>query len=217
MKTQLVNCKSCGAEIAKTAKACPHCGAKQHRGVLKTCIIILLIVIVISAIIANGEKNDEPALVDQNTQGSTSDTQSPAPDTQDTVQPAVFTKGDVVSLNDINVTLVDVVESTGSTYNKPTSGNVFVTFEIEIENKSDKEIGVSSLMMFDAYFDDYAANLSIMAITDSGKTQLDGTVAAGKKMSGVVGFEAPADWSVAEIHVTPDFWAGDDIIFQVTK
>lgn len=217
MKSKLVKCKSCGAEIAKTAKTCPHCGAKQHRGVLKTCIIIILIVIVICAMIANGEKNNEPTLVDQNTQGSTSDTQASTPNTQDTVQQAVFTKGDVVNLNDINVTLVDVVESTGSTYNKPSNGNVFVTFEIEIDNQSDKEIGVSSLMMFDAYFDDYAANLSIMAITDSGKPQLDGAVAAGKKMSGVVGFEAPADWSVAEIHVTPDFWAGDDIIFQVTK
>ena len=24
-----INCKSCGAEIAKSAKVCPHCGAKM--------------------------------------------------------------------------------------------------------------------------------------------------------------------------------------------
>ncbi len=27
---KLVKCKTCGAEIAKTAKRCPKCGAQQH-------------------------------------------------------------------------------------------------------------------------------------------------------------------------------------------
>ena len=31
MKSKLVKCKTCGAEIAKNAKKCPNCGAPQHQ------------------------------------------------------------------------------------------------------------------------------------------------------------------------------------------
>lgn len=27
---KLITCKTCGAQIAKTAKRCPQCGAQQH-------------------------------------------------------------------------------------------------------------------------------------------------------------------------------------------
>ena len=29
MAQKMKNCKACGQEIAKSAKVCPHCGAKQ--------------------------------------------------------------------------------------------------------------------------------------------------------------------------------------------
>lgn len=37
---KLVKCKSCGAEIAKTAKRCPKCGAQQHIVALTVCWLI---------------------------------------------------------------------------------------------------------------------------------------------------------------------------------
>ena len=43
----LINCKECGKEISKTAKSCPHCGAKNKRSnpiaVILLSVIILLI------------------------------------------------------------------------------------------------------------------------------------------------------------------------------
>ena len=43
---KLVKCKTCGNDIAKTAKVCPHCGAKNHRsggcGVIIVALLILL-------------------------------------------------------------------------------------------------------------------------------------------------------------------------------
>lgn len=212
---KLVKCKSCGAEIAKSAKACPSCGAKRKKHTVLGVILLILGISLIAAAIGGGE--DKPKKVDntgvsgQIDQAEKQDTETQAPKQEK------FFLGDTVQLNGINVKLIDVHESTGSQFMKPTDGNVFVTFELEFDNQSGKEIAVSSLMMFTAYFDDYSANISIGAITDSGKTQLDGSIAAGKKMSGVVGYEAPADWKVAEIHITPDFWAGDDIIFEYSK
>lgn len=212
---KLVKCKSCGAEIAKSAKVCPSCGAKRKHTVLGVILLILGISLIAAAL---GGGKDEPKKLDNTDVNSqiSEQTENQGTDSQEPKQEKFFL-GDTVQLNGINVKLIDVHESAGSQFMKPTDGNVFVTFELEFDNQSKKEIAVSSLMMFTAYFDDYSTNISIEAITDSGKTQLDGYIAAGKKMSGVVGYEAPADWKVSEIHITPDFWAGDDIIFEYSK
>lgn len=74
------------------------------------------------------------------------------------------------------------------------------------------------MMSFEAYCDDYTCSLSFGALVERGnKEQLDGTVAAGKKFNGVVGYEVPADRQNLEIHFTPDFWTGNDIVFVATK
>ena len=72
-------------------------------------------------------------------------------------------------------------------------------------------------MSFEAYFDDYSSNLDVTAMALSGKDQLDGTVAAGKKIKGVIGYQASEDWSNMELHFTPDVWAGKDIVFTYSK
>lgn len=40
--TGLINCETCGKEIAKQARVCPHCGIKRStRGFFKTTLIVL--------------------------------------------------------------------------------------------------------------------------------------------------------------------------------
>lgn len=125
--------------------------------------------------------------------------------------------GEAADLKNVVVTLTDVWESTGSQFNTPTSGNVFVLCEFEIENNTQSEINVSSLMSFSAYCDDYSLNYSLGAAMERGnKNQLDGQIAAGKKMNGVIGYEVPTDWKELEIHFTPDVWFGNDIVFVAT-
>ena len=46
---KMANCKTCGTEIAKSAKICPNCGAKIKK---KSPILIGVIVIAVIAIIA---------------------------------------------------------------------------------------------------------------------------------------------------------------------
>lgn len=129
-------------------------------------------------------------------------------------QQTTFGVGEKVSLDDVVVTLLDVTESYGSTYNKPTAGNVFVLCEFEIENNSSGDIGVSSIMSFDCYCDDYATSSSLSATLERGnKAQLDGSVASGKKMNGVIGYEVPKDWKELEVRFTPSFWSRKDIVF----
>ena len=211
-KNKLTHCKDCGAEISKSAKVCPACGAKNKKPPVVAIILIVLIVLI--AIISSGG-NDEPVMVEN----SQNDSQA----TVETVKieenkKTEFYVGETAQLKGIKGTLVNVSESMGSAYNKPNEGNVFVLGEFEIENTSNSEIGISSMLSFNAYCDDYACTYSLSALLEKGnKNQLDGTIAPGKKFNGVIGYEVPADWEKLELHFTPDILSGKEIVFVATK
>lgn len=211
--SELKTCKVCGAEIAKSAKICPNCGAKLKKG--HPLLIGLLVFFVLIAIFASSGSDDGPKKVESSVPAQNSETAPPqADEVSEEENRNVFYVGETAELNGVNVTFVNTVESTGSAYNTPTDGNLFVLCEFEIANHSDKEINISSMMSFDAYCDDYACTFSLGALMEKGnKNQLDGTVAAGKKFNGVIGYEVPADWQELEIVFTPDFWSGKDITF----
>lgn len=129
-----------------------------------------------------------------------------------------FKLGDSVELNNIVVNFVNITESTGSDFNTPADGNVFVLCEFEITNNSEEELSVSSMLNFEAYCDDYTCNYSLGAFMEKGnKDQLDGTVAAGKKMKGVVGYEIPTDWKELEVHYILNVINDDEIVFVATN
>ena len=71
---------------------------------------------------------------------------------------------------------------------------------------------------FEAYADDYALNYSVSALLEKNdQNQLDGTIAAGKKMNGVIGYEIPADWKTIEIHFKDNVWSSNKFKFEITK
>lgn len=220
--SKMVKCKTCGEEIAKGAKVCPKCGAKQKSH--KMLGIVLAVLVVLVALVAIGSSGDDEGPKRTAGTGSpqTSDSAAPTSEPTDatpTPEPTdeMFNVGDSVDLNDIVVTLVDVSESTGKDYITPSEGKVFLVCEFEIENNSNKDINVSSMLSFEAYIDDYSTSMNFSAMSISDKAQLDGTVAAGRKMNGVIGYEADADWKALEIRFTPDFWSGKEIIFTHSK
>lgn len=210
MNNKMCICKACGQEMAKSAKVCPHCGAKNKKvnPILVGVIVLVMLIIIVSA--AGG--NDEPVKVGENTTPVT---------TTEIVSQAdknTFAVGEIAELRDVQVSLVGVTESTGSSFNTPNEGNVFVLCEFEITNNSKEEVAVSSMLSFEAYCDDYTCAYSLSALMEKGnKNQLDGTVAAGKKLKGVIGYEVSENWNELEIHFTPDFWSGKDIVFIATN
>lgn len=57
---KLTTCKACGAEIAVSAKSCPHCGAKNKKPVFKKVWFWLLIAVIFVAVFGgNGSKSSE--------------------------------------------------------------------------------------------------------------------------------------------------------------
>ena len=72
MNMKMTTCKACGQEIAKSAKACPHCGAKNKKPIFKKwwfwAIVVVLIISIGKSVDSttnnNENKNDkveEPA------------------------------------------------------------------------------------------------------------------------------------------------------------
>ena len=76
--SKMTQCKVCGAQIAKSASVCPHCGAKRKKhGFLKLLLLIAVIVVVVSAYQQNmlpiGPKTTgSPAVSTQRPQNETS-------------------------------------------------------------------------------------------------------------------------------------------------
>lgn len=131
-----------------------------------------------------------------------------------------YKAGEKAVIGDYEVTLINLMESKGSQYEKPGSGNVFVIAEFSIKNKSKEELTVSSIMCFSAKADDTVYSLSLEADTiamTSGKIQFDMTIDPGKTGTGIVGYEIPKGWKQLRITVTPDFYGSDRATFVVDK
>ena len=217
MGEKMLTCKACGQQIAKSAKICPHCGAKVKKK-LPVLVVVLAVIVLIAAIASAG--NDEPQKVgDVSTPttgaNSTQNTQSKDPVKEEKTR---FAVGEIAELKGVKVALLGVTESEGSQFNTPSEGKIFVLCEFEITNDTVADVTVSSLLSFEGYCDDYACAYSFGALLEKGeKNQLDGTIAAGKKMKGVIGYEVPTNWKEMEIQFTPDFWSGKEIVFVATN
>ncbi len=195
----------------------------------KTLSIVALVISGLWLVIgvANMGNNDKPEKVENTSTNTSIETnnvveetskESTEPtNTEDENKETTFTKGEIAELNGVRVTLTDYKESTGSDFNTPTDGNVFLMAEFEIENNTDKELAISSMMSFDAYADDYSLNYSFSALLEKDGNQLDGTIAAGKKMKGWIGWEVPQDYQNIEIHFTDNVWSNNKFVFLIEK
>lgn len=207
-------CKYCQTEIPKKAKICPNCRKKQN-GKLKWVIIAIILFAIIGAV--SGGSNDEPQKVENHENGAGANaSDKDAKAEEKTEEKAVFSVGETAELNGVQVTMMNFEESTGKDYVTPTDGNVFVLAEFEIVNNTDSELNISSLMSFEAYADDYSLSYSLSAamLKDG---QLDGTIAAGKKMKGWIGWEVSEDYSDVEIHFTDNVWTNNKFVFLYEK
>lgn len=216
-------CKHCKTEIPYGAKVCPNCRKKQGGGGCLTAIIVIVAIGLIGSCVGGGKSNDEdPSKVTTTTAQSNSSEQkavTAAPEAT-AVEKTAFDIGEIADIKGVQVSLIGITESKGSEFLKPDEGNIFVLCEFEISNNSDNDISVSSVMSFEAYCDDYSISqdiLGLQAPEGTGKNQLDGSVAAGKKMNGIIAYQVPGDWKTLEIKFSPSFWSNKSATFIATK
>lgn len=65
MSKRMIRCKTCGHEIAKSAKKCPHCGAKNKKPFFLRWWFILLAIIVVGVIALNAGSDGEKVVWDE--------------------------------------------------------------------------------------------------------------------------------------------------------
>ena len=152
-------------------------------------IVIAVIAVIIIAAIANGGSDDDNDVKKVNSKDNTK-TEVKNDTTKETVpEKTSFGIGETAEYKDIQVTLEKVITSEGDDmFTKPDDGKEFVLCVFKIENNSDKDISISSIVNFEAYLDDTSINEDYMGSqTEEGKkyNSLDGDIASGKKMEGV--------------------------------
>ncbi len=117
----------------------------------------------------------------------------------------------------LKFTASEIKESTGSTYFTPEEGKVFVGIKFTIENVSNEEQSVSSMLLFEAYADDVKCDYSVNASLAFDEGTLDGTIAPGKKLVGWYSLELPQDWSAIEVLVKADWLSDNSATFVFNK
>lgn len=140
-------------------------------------------------------------------------TKSPTEETKKEVAtPEIYKIGDTVAFNDLHITLNSAEYSKGGEYEKPAEGNQYIVLDITADNKGTEEATVSSIMntsMVDGEGYEYQA-----AFVTFVKNQLDGTVAAGRKLRGQLAFEVPKEAKTLEFIYSEVFSSGQ-AIFKV--
>lgn len=188
---------------------------KKKKGLI-IAIAVVIVVIIAAAAGSSGSKSDSSSTsaakeADNGSTGSVNSKDGKS---------STYGIGETATSNGVKITLTDVSESIGSQFLKPSDGNVYVACEFTIENESKKDITVSSAMSFEAYCDDMSINQSISALTalkESGKNQLDGSVAVGKKMNGIICYEVPEDWQTMEVNFSSSFFGTGSVKFVANK
>lgn len=214
-------CKYCKSEIPADAKICPNCRKRQTPSGCLIAIIVVVVLIIFAAVAGSSSSgsssssaasSDGSAVSDSNSSSTGTATATP------TEPPTVYGIGETAESKDVKVTLLNAETSEGAQYVTPSDGNIFIALEFEIENDSSSDINVISIASFEAYCDDYSINesLSVNVLYDN-KNTLDGSVAAGKKMNGIIGYEVPKDWKELEVTFTPSFWSNRSVTFVVTN
>ncbi len=188
-------------------------------GKLKWIIIAVLVIGIIGVAAGGGKKEDKPGKVGDTNEKTESQNLSEEQEENVKIEEkeTIFKKGEIAELNGVQVTLTDYKENTGSEFNKPSDGNVFLMAEFEITNNTDEELGISSMLSFEAYADDYKLDYSLSAMIEKEGNQLDGEIASGKKMKGWIGWEVPKDYKNVEVHFTDNVWNNHKFIFLIEK
>lgn len=221
-------CSNCGNKLADTDKKCNICktnakgaisienendkekideivasvrakGNTQVKKKSKGCLPIIIGIVIIGAIIAalgggdkdNSKKANAPGMQNQ---GKQEEKKEDSNRTITEIGQSIKTKNFIITLESVNVLK-------GTEYNKPADGKEFTELALIIENISDKDYSVSSLLMFDAYEDGFSINESISAQIASETKTMDGALAAGKKIKGKLAYEISTEWKELEIDI----------------
>lgn len=151
--SKLTKCKTCGADIAKSAKVCPHCGAKRtNHTIIGTILVVFGIILFVGGISNFDTSSDHKGQSPQ--EGNSSYAPSNAPE-----ETAVSEQGDRQNKPTISKDEFDSI-STGMTYGEVVE---IIGSEGEVLSEVDLDLGdeFKTIMYFWEGEGSFGANANI--------------------------------------------------------
>ena len=124
-----------------------------------------------------------------------------------------FGLNDTAAFKTLKFTATELKETEGTDFFTPEEGNVFVGVKFTIENVSEEEQTISSLLLFEAYADDVKCDYSFNAACAFSDGTLDGSISPGKKLVGWYALEVPENWNSIELGVQANFLSNSSAKF----
>lgn len=168
---------------------------------------LCVLVFVVMAVASTGGDDDKPKKEGGNTVGNTS---TAAGDEE-----LKFGLNETAAFKDLKITANEIKTSQGSEFNKPAEGKIFVGVKITIENISNEEKSISSLLLFDAYADDVKCEYSVSANMAFNEGTLDGPLSPGKKMVGYYAVEVSKDAKKLDLEIKSDWLSSSKARFEL--
>lgn len=183
MKKKMKKCKSCGAEIAKTASRCPNCGARQHQVALSICaIIIVLTVVACMAILIPAMNGD--GLTGQGTN---------QPEENNTVGIEGVLSADCFDLSIVDAKWTTALETSLGTVTPDDAEKGLLCIIFSAKNTTDSVQNVAS-SGFNAYADGQKVIPKVVVGGIDDAVVFVGAVSPGMEIVGHVVWELPLDW-----------------------
>ena len=195
---KLKPCKTCGKDVAKSAKKCPHCGQKLKMGFFMKALIGIaaLIVIAIIANLGGGKDSAKPA----STAANSSDTAKSSDSKQVAKKEDKPLSNQGVSSDvTIKVTGVEAKTEVGNEYSKEKAQGVFKIVSVAITNNQKDAITLDANSF--KLVDDQGREFSYSTNGQTALSMTDDTVAdfflkqlnPGLTQNGKIVFDIPAD------------------------
>lgn len=208
-------CKSCGAEIASSAKTCPQCGARNKGLPLWATIIIVLVVLlgvgICGVVSCTGlfVKSVDDA-IEETSQGSDIIGPDGQTLTGDDAAAATFPIGSEITVGDLVIKVDAPVNQKPGQYDSVKSGNVAV-FHVTATNNGESAAYVST-GDFNLYVDGTKVDEAYIADLNFIVDQIN----SGKSAEGDMAFDLAAG-STFELIYMPNFLTEQQITFEGTN
>ncbi len=214
---KLKNCKTCGNQVAKSAKRCPHCGEKLKMGIFMKGLIGLgiLILLGIVASLGGGEDSAEPATT---TTTSTNDNEEKNKEEINEEQP--LSNEGISSDVTIKVLGVETLSEVGGEFTKETAQGVFKVVTISLTNGQKDAITVdaNSFKLVDSQGREFtyssSAQISMDVEEDNGSDFFLKQLNPGLTQEGKIVFDVPADAAGLVLKATGGMM-GEEITLKV--
>ena len=211
IKNQTKICKFCKTEIPTDAKICPNCRKKQTSMLRKTAKILLLFCIAafLLTFCSNVQKFKNENNKDKNprkiSEGSSLEQEKTG------TSGNVFQTGDVVETENLRISFLSAEQYVSDNeFLQPKEGYEYWKFTFKVENISDSDQAVSSLMDWECFADNAKADQTYIG-DDNG---LDATLSSGRETQGSIYFEIPQGSSQIELEYKISYFSDNKIILR---